>query len=152
MCRDDIVSTKWSFSKVRVWNHQDKCSMKKLRQHDEMAASCTFQVVEDDWKLFCDVYIILCHVSDPNLGGAGADCLHPKWAVVPSCSWNIHCFQIRWRICHSVVIGIKGSLHNRVNAAMNLLSIVTSCSRRQTYSNYMFHVRWSDHTVLTLFS
>ncbi len=69
MCRNDIVSTKQSFSKVRVCNHQDKCSMKKLRQHDKMAACCNFRVVEDDLKLFCDVYIILCHVSGPNLGG-----------------------------------------------------------------------------------
>ncbi len=78
VCRDDIVSTKRSFSKVLVWNHQDKCSMKKLRQHDKMVACCNFRVVEDDLKLFCDVYIILCDVSDPNLGGAGADCFHPE--------------------------------------------------------------------------
>ncbi len=37
-----------------------------------------FRVVEDDLKLFCDAYIILCHVLDPNFGGAGADCFHPK--------------------------------------------------------------------------
>ncbi len=80
MCRDDIISTKRLFSKIRVWKHQDKCSMKKLRQHDKMAACCNFRVVEDDLKLFCDIYIILCHVSDPNLGGGGAraDCFHPK--------------------------------------------------------------------------
>ncbi len=30
---------------------------------------CQFQVVEDDLKLFSDVYFMLCHVSDPNLGG-----------------------------------------------------------------------------------
>ncbi len=45
--------------------------MQKLRQHDKMVACCNFQVVEDDLKLFCDVYIMLCHVSDPNLGGGG---------------------------------------------------------------------------------
>ncbi len=45
--------------------------MKKLRQHDKMAACCNCRVVEDDLKLFCDVYIILCHVSDPNRWGGG---------------------------------------------------------------------------------
>ncbi len=84
-----------------------------------MGACCNFpqfRVVEDDLKLFCDIYIMLCHVSDPQLG---ADCFNPKWAVDSSYSRNIHCFQIRWRICHSVGIGIKGSSCNRVNAAMN---------------------------------
>ncbi len=45
--------------------------MQKRRQHDKMVARCNFRqfwVVEDDLKLFCDVYIMLCHVSDPNLG------------------------------------------------------------------------------------
>ncbi len=45
--------------------------MQKWRQHDEMAACYNFQVVEDDLKLFCDVYIMLCRVSDPNLAGGG---------------------------------------------------------------------------------
>ncbi len=43
--------------------------MQKLRQHDKMAACCNFRVVKDDLKLFCDVYIMLWHLSDPNLGG-----------------------------------------------------------------------------------
>ncbi len=30
--------------------------MQKLRQHDKMTACCNFRVVEDDLKLFCDVY------------------------------------------------------------------------------------------------
>ncbi len=45
--------------------------MQKWRQHDKMAACCNFcqfWVVEDDLKLFCEEYIMLCHVSDPNLG------------------------------------------------------------------------------------
>ncbi len=46
--------------------------MQKLLQHDKMATCCKFRVVEDYLKLFCDVYIMLCHVSDPNL--EGADC------------------------------------------------------------------------------
>ncbi len=89
------------------------------------------RVVKDDLKLFCDVYIMFCHVSDPNLGVGGADCFHPKWTVDSSYLWNVHCFQIRWCICHSVGIGIKGSSRNRVNAAMNLVSIVAGCSQRQ---------------------
>ncbi len=77
-------------------------------------------------------YITLCHVSDPNFGGGGgADCFHPKWAVDSSYSWNVHCFQIRWRICHFVGIGIKGSSRNWVNAAVNPLSIVTGWSQWQ---------------------
>ncbi len=39
-----------------------------------MAACCNFsqfRVVEDDLRLFCDIYIMLCHVSDPNLGLIG---------------------------------------------------------------------------------
>ncbi len=45
--------------------------MQEWRQHDKMTACCNFRqfwVVEDDLKLFCDVNIMLCHVSDPNLG------------------------------------------------------------------------------------
>ncbi len=119
-------------SKVCEQNHQDnffyKRSMQKCRQHDKMAAYCNFRqfrVVEDDLKLFCDIYIMLCHVSDANLG-VGADCFCPKRAVDSSYSWNVHCFQIRWRICHSVAIDIKGRSCNRVNAAMNPVSIIAS--------------------------
>ncbi len=60
-------------------------------------------------------YVMSC--VRPQLGGGGADCFHTKWAVDSSYLWNVHCFQIRWRICHSVGIGIKGSLGNWVNAA-----------------------------------
>ncbi len=94
--------------------------MQKWRQHDKMAAYCyfrQFRVVEDDLKLFCKIYIMLCHLSN--------------WAVDSSYSWNVHCFQIRWRICQRVGIVIKGSLHNQVNAAMNPVSIVASYSRWQ---------------------
>ncbi len=45
--------------------------MQEWHQHDKMVACCNirqFWVVEVDLKLFCDVYIMLCHVSDPNLG------------------------------------------------------------------------------------
>ncbi len=64
-----------SFSKICVRNHQtcqkfvcgiskitiffDKRSMQKWRQHDKMAACFNFRqfrVVEDDLKLFCDVF------------------------------------------------------------------------------------------------
>ncbi len=40
----------------------------------------------------------------------GADCFHPKWAVDSSYSWNVHCFQIRWRNHHSARIGIEKQL------------------------------------------
>ncbi len=73
-------------------------------------------------------YVMSCVRPQP-----GADCFHPKWAVDSSYSWNVHCFQIRWCICHSVGIGMKGSSRNVVNAAMSPVSIVTSCSRRQKY-------------------
>ncbi len=46
--------------------------MQKWREHDKMIACCNFRqiwVVKDDLKLFCDVYIMLCYVSDPNLEG-----------------------------------------------------------------------------------
>ncbi len=43
--------------------------MQKLRQHDKMAACCNFWVAKDDLKLFCNIYIMLCHVSDSTLGG-----------------------------------------------------------------------------------
>ncbi len=49
----------------------DKRSMQKWRQHDKMVACWNFHqlwVVEDDLKLFYDKYIMLCHVSDLNLG------------------------------------------------------------------------------------
>ncbi len=55
------------------------------------------------------IYIMLCHVSDPNLEG-GADCFHPKWEVDSSYSWNVHGFQIRWRSCRSAGIGIEKQL------------------------------------------
>ncbi len=45
--------------------------MQKWRQHDKMAVYWNFpqfRVVKDDLKLFCNVYIMLCHVLDPNLG------------------------------------------------------------------------------------
>ncbi len=48
--------------------------MQKWHQYDKMAACCNFRqfrVVEDDLKLFYELYIMLCHVSDPNLGGGG---------------------------------------------------------------------------------
>ncbi len=48
--------------------------MQKWLEHDIMVASSNFRqfrVEEDDLKLFCDVYIMLCHVSDPNLGRGG---------------------------------------------------------------------------------
>ncbi len=84
------------------------------------------------WSYF--VTYILCYVicQTPTWGGRGADCFHPKWAVASSYWWNLHCFQIWWRICHSVGIGIKGSSCNRVNAAMNPVSIVAGSSRQQT--------------------
>ncbi len=77
------------------------------------------------WRIY---YIMSC--VRPQHGG-GPDCFHPKWAVNSSYSWNVDCFQTRWCICHSVGIGIKGSSRNRVNAAMNLVSIVAGCSRWQ---------------------
>ncbi len=79
------------------------------------------------WHIY---YVMSC--VRPQLG---ADCFRSKWAVDSSYSWNIHCFQIRWRICHSVGIGIKGSSCNRVNAAMNPVSIVAGC-RRQKQSQW----------------
>ncbi len=87
---------------------------------------------------FCGDIFFFYLFSPPGGGGGGgrADCFHPKWAVDSSYSWNVDCFQIRWRICHSVGIDIKGSSCNRVNAAMNLISIVTGCSRRQKDSSY----------------
>ncbi len=45
--------------------------MQKWHQHNKMAAFCNFRqfwVVKDDLNLFYDVYIMLCHVSDLNLG------------------------------------------------------------------------------------
>ncbi len=79
MCRDVIVFTKRSFSKICVRNHQKfqnlcvKSSKVCVRNHQDNyflinVTCCQFQVVEDDLKLFCDVYNMLCHVSDPNLG------------------------------------------------------------------------------------
>ncbi len=120
-------------------NHQDiyfliNVACRSECQHDKMAACCyfrQFRVVENDLKLFCNVYIMLCHVSDPNLRGGGADCFHPKWAVDSIYSWNVHCFQIQSRICHSVGIGIKGSSSNWVNAPMNPVNIVARYSRWQ---------------------
>ncbi len=38
------------------------------------------------------------------------NCRYPKWAVDSSYSWNIHCFQIRWRSHHSAGIGIEKQL------------------------------------------
>ncbi len=32
---------------------------------------------------------------------------HPNWAVDSSYSWNMHCFQIRWRSHRSAGIGIE---------------------------------------------
>ncbi len=78
------------------------------------------------------IYYVISCVS-PQLGVVGANCFHPKRAFDSSYSWNVHCFQIRWRICHSIGIGIKGSWRNGVNAAMNPVSIVAGCSRRQFF-------------------
>ncbi len=121
--------------------------MQKWCQHHKMAASCNFRVVEDDLKLFCDIYIMLCHVSDPNLrGGGGGVCFFPKWAVDSSYSWTVHCFQIKWRIRHSVGIGLKGSSRNWVNAAMNPVSIVAGWSQRQKQTKWLYT---AAHTTKT---
>ncbi len=86
-----------------------------------MAACCNFRqfrVVEDDLKLFCDVYIMLYHESDPNLEGRGliAFILNEQLTQVihemPTVSRSDDIFV-------SVGIGIKGSSHNQINAAMN---------------------------------
>ncbi len=77
------------------------------------------------WRIY---YVMSC--VRPQLG---PDYFHPKWAVDSSYSWNVHYFQIQWHICHSVGIGIKNSSRNRVNAAMNPVSIVAGCSKQKKH-------------------
>ncbi len=132
VCMDSIVSTKWSFSKVREQNHQDNYFMINIacRSYANMIKwlhAAIFELPKMIWSYF--VTYILCYVMYQTLPwGGGADCFDPKWTVDSSYSCNVHCFQIRWCICHSIWIGIKGSSHNRVNAAMNPVSIVAGSS------------------------
>ncbi len=95
-----------------------------------MAACCNFRqfrVVKDDLKLFCDVYIMLCHVSDPNLGLI-VFILNEQLTEVNHETSTVSRSD---NIFVSVGIGMKGSSRNRVNAAMSPVSIVDGCSRRQ---------------------
>ncbi len=55
--------------------------------------------------LRCLYYVMSC--VRPQLVG---DCFHPKWAVDSRYSWNVHCFQIRWRNHRTAGIGIEKQL------------------------------------------
>ncbi len=129
MCRGDIISTKRSFSKVCLWNHQ-----KFQNSHGESSKVCMWDHQDNyflinvacrsdanliKWQfspvsscrrwfeviLWCIYYVMSC--VRPQLG---ADCFHPKWAVDSSYSWNVHCFQIWWRSHRSAGIGIEKQL------------------------------------------
>ncbi len=67
-------------SKVCVQNHQDNYFLINVACKSDAnmiiwlhvyCNFCQFRVVEDDLTLFCHVYIMLCHVSDPNFEGGG---------------------------------------------------------------------------------
>ncbi len=105
-------------SNVCVHNHQDnyflinvacKSDTNMLKWPHACCNFRQFRVVVDDFKLFCDISIMLWDVSDPNLGGGGliAFILDEQLTHVIH---EIPLFPDPMTYCHSIGIGIKGTL------------------------------------------